>query len=163
MNPELLQRLLFGECDRVLIVSPPIRRSVLEFYFPQTLGLPPLRCPRGDITADQLAAEAEGLAATDRWITEDRWWAECFMDRAEAIVSIETRRVAAMARGYSLTHRSPGATGRKPPALSLAEQQYPEKLIRVTTSQNVRQLRMVRAGWRAVTTSGVPRSSRWGF
>ena len=150
MDPDLLGRLLGGECERVLIVGPLIRRSFLEFCFPQTLGLPPLRCYSRSLTPAELAAEAENLAATERWITEDPLWAEHFMARAEVILSIETKRVASMSWRYSLSHRSPGSAGRKPAALPVTEQRYPEKLIRVTTPENVRQLRMVRAGYRFI-------------
>lgn len=182
-NAELWERLIRGECSRVVILSPPRRGSMLTLYFPQTLGLPPLRCRYDTSEPQGPAGDAAILAATDRWIAEGEAWARYFMPRAEAIISVETHRVVAAAvpaptlaitadtvskwvhraragrrrRGTSdesgisaldlalssrlLEHsRSP-----KTPSLEIAEQEYPDKLIRVSSRAQVRTLRKVRA------------------
>ena len=184
-NPELWERLIRGDCARVVVLSPTARRSMIELYFPQTLGLPPLRRFSSRLTSQELAAEATTLAAGDRWIVEGEIWAEHFLPRAEAVISIETDRVAAMApqtrrRMYidldtvlkwiertrakrrqrkasagshtspldaALTARTPSTNGiPKPTSVAIAEDEYPDKLIRVTTRAQVRALRTLRAG-----------------
>lgn len=39
-NPELWERLIGGDCARVVVLGPSVGRSMLELYFPQTLGWP---------------------------------------------------------------------------------------------------------------------------
>ncbi|HEY3481158.1 MAG TPA: hypothetical protein VGL02_19880 [Streptomyces sp.] len=180
-NAELWERLIHGECSRVAILSPAVGRGMLELYFPQTLGLPPLWC-RPYSNPETLAAEAADLAANDRWIAEDEVWVRHFLPRAEAIVSVETTRIAVMAtparRTYvdaetvaqwirrSRARRRRGREGEppisaldlalaptpvvgsrvmKPVSLAVAEEDYADKLIRVSTRGQVRALRKVRA------------------
>lgn len=179
LNTELWERLIRGECARVVILSPLVWRRMLEFYFPQTLGLPPLLPSFSvDLTPTELAARAESLAAGDRWITEGPAWAEYFLPRAEAIISVETEMVDVLSRpvprlywdlgtlmnwakARRRKHRARqqvessmldlvGATrrtqaDRKPAALAIAEDDYPDKLIRVSTWQQIRALKKVRA------------------
>lgn len=93
VDSELWERLLSGHCARVAILSPITNRSMVELYFPQTLGLPPLWCRWMHDSPEVIAANATALAATDRWIAEGPVWIEHFLPRAEAIISVETRRV----------------------------------------------------------------------
>lgn len=98
VNTDLWERLIHGDCARVVVLGPSVGRSMLELYFPQMLGLPPLRRFFSYSTPEELAAEATRLAATDRWIAEGEIWAESFLPRAEVILSVETERLALMAR-----------------------------------------------------------------
>ncbi|MEY9929179.1 hypothetical protein ABH926_003819 [Catenulispora sp. GP43] len=181
-SAELWGRLIGGDCDRVVVLGPAIRRSMLELYFPQTLGLPPLRYSIGYSRAERLGANADEAAATDRWIVEGEEWAPQFMPRADAIISVETARVAAIAlisanagltpfgrwkrqalgdhRRRKEAHR-PGISimdavleqepirtdfPMKPQSVAIAEDEYGEKLIRVSTRAQARALRRVRGG-----------------
>ncbi|MEZ0111656.1 hypothetical protein ABH920_005674 [Catenulispora sp. EB89] len=96
INADLWARLLAGNCTRVVVLSPPMNRSIFELYLPQTLGLKPLRLIEYSRRGD-LATTATSLAATDRWIAEGEEWAPHFLPRATAILSIETHRVTTMA------------------------------------------------------------------
>lgn len=179
LNTELWERLVRGECARVVILSPLVARKMLEFYFPQTLGLPPLPYFSVDLTPTELAARAETLAAGDRWITEGLAWAEYFMPRAEAIISVETEMMDVLSRPSPRLYWNLGTimnwanarrrkhkarrraepsmldlaldagrrthADRKPAALAIAEDDYPDKLIRVSTWQQIRALKKVRA------------------
>ena len=181
-NTELWERLVRGECSRVVIVNLSVGRSAFELFFPQTLGLPPLRRFATALAPEVLAAEAESLAAADRWITEGPEWAEYFMPRAEAIISVEAEMfslvgptrgpwgiddVLRVVRHVRERRRARRAASRqsvaslldlaldqplraqrvrmKPAALAVAEDEYPEKLMRVTSRAQVRELRKVRA------------------
>jgi hypothetical protein len=181
-NAELWERLIGGDCDRVVVLGPAGRRSMLELCFPQTLGLPPLRYSIGYSRAEHLGANAAEAAATDRWIVEGEDWAPYFMPRADAILSVETARVAAMAlfsanaeitpfgrwkrqalrslrRRWTAGEAGPGISvidavlaqeplrtdyPMKPESVAIAEDEYGEKLIRVSTQAQVRALRQVR-------------------
>ena len=57
-NAELWERLIGGDCDRVVVLGPAGRRSMLELCFPQTLGLPPLRYSIGYSRAEHLGRVA---------------------------------------------------------------------------------------------------------
>ena len=97
VSPELWERLIRGHCSRVLLLSPLVNDSMIALYFPQTLGLRPYRCRSSTSVPKKLAAEAAAVAATDRWIVEGELWAQYFLRRAEAIISVETPRVIALA------------------------------------------------------------------
>ncbi|WP_194892735.1 hypothetical protein [Catenulispora pinisilvae] len=179
-DAELRERLIGGGCARVVVLSPLIGQSMLDLYFPQGLGLPPVRrfarnATRDELELAELAAEATRPAAADRWIAEGEVWAEYFLARAEAVVSVETDWIDFIAgprrpRPPRLDldrvwkwirsardkrrHRSAldllplataSRTAMKPTSLAIAEDEYPEKLIRVTSRAQVRALRKVRA------------------
>jgi hypothetical protein len=172
-DADLWSRLISGGCGRVVVLSPLAGRSILDLYFPQGLGLPQVRRFASNATPEDLAAEATSLAAGDRWIAEGEIWAGYFLARAEAIVSVETDWVAVIAnprrpRPLDLNtvstwirrardkRRHPGTpdllpiatanrSAMKPASLAMAGDEYPEKLIRVTSRAQVRALRKVGA------------------
>lgn len=159
-DPELSPRLLRGECTRVVLLAPT---AVLARYLPQALGLLPMSPYQYRITGD-LATAAGKLAATDRWIVEGDQWAEFFMPRAQVILSAEIRHTRDKGRSRrwptSRTDRraeksvldmafdqQPGWARPvvKSVKLALAEDEYPDKLLRITSWSQVRRLRKVRA------------------
>lgn len=159
-DPELWQRLLRGDCTRVVLLHPT---NVLGTYFPQALGLLPMSPYQYRITGD-MATAAERLAAADRWIVEGDQWTAFFMPRAQVILSAEIRytrntytprrwpRSGAVRESrdsvLDLAFDQQPAWARtvvKSVNLALAEDEYPDKLIRITSWGQVRRLRKVRA------------------
>lgn len=154
----LWERLFGGGCTRVVLLG-----GGCSTHFPQALGLLPMIWHRYRIEGSVAVAAAK-LAATDRWIVEGEPWVQYFMPRAQVIISVElpyTARAAKTRRSHkparhsgdsildvALDQSSAPIWSRgvpKSPILALAEDEYPGKLLRVTSWAQIRALRKVHA------------------
>jgi hypothetical protein len=132
-------------------------------HFPQALGLLPVSWRRYRIEGD-LATAATTLAATDRWLAEGEPWIQYFMPRAQVILSVElpfSGRAAKTRRSHKPVRNSgdsildialdqsaaPIWSRGVPKSLSLAraEDEFPGKLLRVTSRAQIRALQRVHA------------------
>lgn len=134
-NGELWERVINGDCARIVLLTPPMRRSMFELYFPQTFGLRPLSSHSYYAPANSdLSATARDLAATDRWVVEGTNWIEHFLPRACAILDTGLK-VPRTATDHDL----------HPRVLGITETEYAAKLIRVTSRAQIHALQKVRA------------------